>query len=781
MSAASQLRQAAQADDFENRANETAVLASQQMIQKPRSSMFAREDWTLFRSLETLGQKAGVPRDSLARLVAKELVDNALDAGASCTFGPLKSGGFFIQDDGDGIPGGAEQIGALFSINRPLTSSKLLRLPTRGALGNGLRVVAGVVLATGGTLTVSTKGRKYSLEPRDDGITIARQSRRITAAGTRIEVTLPALVDESRRFEWAERAALFAGVGDSFAGKTSPWWYTGDAFFELCQAAVDRTVRDLVTVFEGCAEPKAGKIAAPFKGRLAADLSRDEALRLLLTMRKQSRPVKPERLGSVGRFVDGLPSAYGKKTAFIMMPCARDAPAWIGCVVEAWAEVAIDAEISVLVNRTPITSNVHAWHEKSEQAIHGCGLHLDLPIGRRPIGFHLNITTPYMPITSDGKSPDLSPLERAIAEALTQAAVRAKRGAGRASTGTSLKQAIFDALPAAYAHASGDGECRASQRQTFYSARDILKRPNLDWNYFCQVVTDYELERGEIAGMTRDPRGVLIHPHTGEEVSLGTIAVENYERPDFLFNKILYIEKKGFFPILKAARWPERHDCALVSSDGFPSRAVRDAIDLLGDGDEAVLVFCVHDGDAAGTSIFQALQEATKARPRRRVEVINLGLEPEEAVEMGLQIESLERDDKRALPVAGYVPQKWRDWLQHSRVELNAMTSPQFIEWLDRKMRPYDNGKVIPPEDLMHAFVTDAVRRELRDRIAARILEEAGINEQVEAAANRIDIRGGPDLAAAVATALDETGEARWTDPLNQLAERLVDAAQGAT
>ena len=44
--------------------------------------MFTREDWTLFRSLQTLGQKAGVPRNRLARLVFKELADNALDAGA---------------------------------------------------------------------------------------------------------------------------------------------------------------------------------------------------------------------------------------------------------------------------------------------------------------------------------------------------------------------------------------------------------------------------------------------------------------------------------------------------------------------------------------------------------------------------------------------------------------------------------------------------------------------------------------------------------------------------
>ena len=46
-----------------------------------------KEDWTLFRSLNTLTQKAGVSADKIAMVVAKELVDNALDTGAKCDIG----------------------------------------------------------------------------------------------------------------------------------------------------------------------------------------------------------------------------------------------------------------------------------------------------------------------------------------------------------------------------------------------------------------------------------------------------------------------------------------------------------------------------------------------------------------------------------------------------------------------------------------------------------------------------------------------------------------------
>ena len=49
--------------------------------------LFEREDWKLFRNIETLPQKAGVSRDKLGMLVAKELVDNALDICGSCEIG----------------------------------------------------------------------------------------------------------------------------------------------------------------------------------------------------------------------------------------------------------------------------------------------------------------------------------------------------------------------------------------------------------------------------------------------------------------------------------------------------------------------------------------------------------------------------------------------------------------------------------------------------------------------------------------------------------------------
>src|SRR5262245_50595444 len=121
--------------------------------------------------------------------------------------------------------------------------------------------------------------------------------------------------------------------------------------------------------------------------------------------------------------------------------------------------------------------------------------------------------------------------------------------------------------------------------------------------------------------------------------------------------------------------------------------------------DEPVTIFCVHDADAYGTMIYQTFQEATKARGARKVEIVNLGLEPWEADENGLEVEDVERngEDKRR-PVADYVSARddndWGEWLQNRRVERNVMTTPEFIEWLDGKMADY-NGKLVPPADVL--------------------------------------------------------------------------------
>ncbi len=145
-------------------------------------------------------------------------------------------------------------------------------------------------------------------------------------------------------------------------------------------------------------------------------------------------------------------------------------------------------------------------------------------------------------------------------------------------------------------------------------------------------------------------------------------------------------------------------------------------------------VFCVHDADAAGTMIWHTLQNETKARASRKIEVVNLGLEPWEGVEMGLEIEPVEAIDNRRA-VAPYVAAhddawrrwlagrgcwQWAQWLQKFRIELNAMRPARRIEWLTEKIEAHPPRKVVPPPAVLHAGRVVAARMQISEELEKR-------------------------------------------------------------
>lgn len=736
-----------------------------------------REDWKLFRSIETLCQKAGVHREFIPPLVVKELVDNALDATGNCQLEQVDEHSFRVTDDGEGIdPAWLPQY---FSINRPMISSKLLRLPLRGALGNGLRVVTGAVIATGGCLTVTTRGNVYQILPQDDGTSIAKEVEKSPHQGTSILVTLGMPVS-SNTLSWGKLAIQFSRYGKIYQGKSSPHWYTSEAFYELTNAA-DMPIETFASLFVAPKKIREWFATYEVVGVSASSLGFAESESLLETIRDVVRPIGSGAIGETGDVF--YKYEYAKKPGVFNARSARGRHhAEIPFVVEAWAQIHQDGQtrssLTVCVNKSPVTADVQVSTKQASSIIWGGGLYIDLKC--RPASFMINIITPYMPITSDGKAPDFRPMADLIEDAMKKAASKAKKVTqSEAAGGRNERQIVLDNLERAIEKTSGNGEFIFSQRQLYYAIRPYVmaafdgKQP--DYNYFCRIITDYEAEYGDIPGMYRDPRGTLYHPHTGEEIPLGTIAVKNYERPKWTFNKIIFIEKEGYFASLRDVGFPEKYDCALLSSKGYASRAVKDLFDLLGETEEEIQFFCVHDADAAGTKIFETLQEATSARPGRKVKVINLGLDPIEAVDMGLQVETFESE--RTRPVADYISGYWADWLQSHRVELNAMTTPEFIEWLEGKLEMYGVGKVIPTRDVLSDALEKSAEATLRDQIIKDILAENQYEHRVRQALDGLRDHiehSKANLYEKVSAELEHYPSDRWDVSVNRIAKEIV-------
>ena len=743
--------------------------------------MFEREDWMLFRNLSTLTQKAGVPQHKLALLGAKELVDNALDsaesgrsAGVDLTEIP---NGFIVQDLGTGISADPQVIAKLFSIKRPLLSSKLIRLPARGALGNGLRVVVGTVLASEGSMTVETCGKRFDLFPQDTGETLVETSDSDVTVGTRITVVYgPALAKQKNMLSWSEFAISIADLGTSYTGKTSPWWYDEDAFFELIFSN-RAPLADLLKLFHKVSPKDAKEIADLMPG----EISRVEARSLLKTLRDFSPAPKPSLLGKIG---DVFPNYGYANVNGTVEVTGRGLSGEVPYSIDVYAKCSDELEedsIIMMVNRTIITGEMRLMRQKAhELGIIGSGLRNLFDVGRKKVELIINVCVPHMPITTDGKDPDLlrfhDPLSKAIKKACSRGRALAPKDDSKASQRAVIEHFLEDAIE----KASGNGTYRYSLRQLFYAVRPHMlerlgKEP--DYNYFSSVITAIESEQGaDLPGIYRDSRGTIYHPHTGEEIPLGTLNVERYKRPEYTINSVLFCEKEGLFSILRESGWPERNDCALVSSKGFASRAARDVLDLLGDSGEPIYFYSLHDGDNAGGLIHQSLLEETKARKGRRVHIVNLGIEPWEAVEMGLQVETHREDTpgKRLLPVAEYVAAKddgyWADWLQTKRVELNAMTSPQFIAWLDSKFEGLQR-KLVPSEQVIRRTFNQQSEEAIRQALTAKILKEAGINDLVQAAMQKLQGSiEGIDLTQVVEDGLARNPQHRWDKPLDNRA-----------
>lgn len=744
--------------------------------------MFEREDWKLFRNMETLCQKAGVPKKLIPMLIVKELVDNALDTNTECKFGLLSDNGFYVEDQGQGIE--PALLGGYFSINRPMITTKLLRLPTRGALGNGLRVVAGAVIASSGKIFASTQGKKYQIHIQNNGTSMADVIDEYHNLGTRLEIYFgPNVTMKASDLHWAELAVIF-NRGEKFRCKTSAYWYTSEAFFELVDAFTG-SVQQLCLYFEGINQVKAKVIATNFHHCQSKELTFQDSERLLALLRENSREINGPKLGFCGD-MGGRYGEYSKRTGIFKQKSVRGGfDADIPFAIECWARFQDEASVNILVNRTPVTGKIETWMSKGELCISGCGLIHGFK--SKPAGIVLNITIPYMPITSDGKAPNLEEFIQEIKSVITAANKKAQKilAAGNHADVQNERQIVFNNMEEAINKASGDRKYKFSQRQLYYAIRPYVmdgldKQP--DYNYFCRLLTEYENEYGDIPGLYRDPRGTLYHPHLHQEIPVGTVAISEYERPSWTFNKILYSEKEGFFTILKDAKFPERYDCALLTSKGYASRAVKDLFDLLGETDEEIQFFCIHDSDGPGTKIYETLQEATLTRKARKIKVINLGLDPWEASEMGLEVESFENKTKK--PVADYIRYydheygtSWRKWLQTNRVELNAMTTPQFLKWLESKMKQFGIGKVIPDVHTLSDKLVEDVELLLKEKIKAEILHKAGYENVVQKAMDekrRDMVRKMHKLRDKVETALDEKNENHWTEPVRKIAKEIV-------
>src|SRR5215207_3007974 len=298
--------------------------------------------------------------------------------------------------------------------------------------------------------------------------------------------------------------------------------------------------------------------------------------------------------------------------------------------------------------------------------------------------------------------------KRRVRDQLKEERAKARKEKAEAADEMFLNEASFLVLPEAIAHVRGGSSLPFNARRLFYAVRDRIQKhttrefhPDTGYDYFRDtILQNYQREYGKIEGLYYDPRGRLHEPHGGATTDMGTREVEAYRFPAHVFNKILYVEKKGQFPLLDSAKLMERYDMAIMTGEGFATEAARTLLEQA-DKDEKMPIFVLHDADPAGYEIARTVREATDRMPEYSVEVIDLGLTVQQAVDKGLEPERFTRKKRekklfdrlaedgdelaynRFFGEERMVVKDGKEktiWESCERFELDKMTAPQTIE-----------------------------------------------------------------------------------------------------
>lgn len=282
----------------------------------------------------------------------------------------------------------------------------------------------------------------------------------------------------------------------------------------------------------------------------------------------------------------------------------------------------------------------------------------------------------------------------------------------------SQKEIIFEALPKAIKNAGGFFSARDlyyATRPLAYQHRGWPRGKTPGYNYFSQtLLTEYQECRGRIEGLWRDARGHLHEPHTGKVLSLGTREVAAYDFPEWTFDKILYVEKEGELPKLQEAKLAERYDMALLMGKGYPAEAARALFERAEADAGNYQLFVFHDADIDGYNIARVMAEETRRMPGYSVDVVDIGLTVDDALEMDLSPEPFSR--KKSIPWE----LRWRlsdietEYFgrRRERFELNAiLPASRRIEYIERKLQENGvRGKVIPPDSELKRLAEEMYR-----------------------------------------------------------------------
>jgi len=257
-----------------------------------------------------------------------------------------------------------------------------------------------------------------------------------------------------------------------------------------------------------------------------------------------------------------------------------------------------------------------------------------------------------------------------------------------------------------------------------------------DYNSFTQdFMVWYEKEYGKIELMYRHERGRYCYPTSGGWSYENPIGGKEEAHPHTgIANKVIIVEKEGIYGILKENDFDVRLDAVIVSTMGH---SIEEARKLLKKYQQISKVICIlHDLDIHGLEIAEELTRPTKRRDIHldAVKVVDLGINFEIVRRLGLLPEpvKLSKQDLgklNGLLERGVIDKEQYEFLKSYRVEINALTPSQLVQWLEERLKELDLWKTIPSQEEIDETIEREVKSEVNDEVEDEGMEFVGVGE----------------------------------------------------
>ena len=726
-------------------------------------------------------KNTGISKEYWDFIIFKELVDNALDAIEPVTDKNIyinintKDRGLQIFDNGNGIS--IKTVNDIYDFSYFVSRNRDCITPSRGKQGNGLKTIISICYLMGYKLLWHTSEGIVIENIIDDaeiqnGRVLFRTIRHGDSVWKGIEIVgyknrnNPVRKKNIQKYFMCNKDVNFHYIHDDLpvvlnatldavnrSENTSISFYDIETFKNFILKTQDGniTYKKFLKMF-GSRVSDASSLKKKIKD---IDFNSDEFMEDFIRLKSLQNSKKYTILKS---HMIGLKHSLNTEILVQRGRNIQEIRAYVPCIVEfdvEKIELKNDkryyADCTCFINNTISYSD--SWSIVFDEGFYDLGMRTchssknlaGLLENYNDYRFVFHFISPYFVFKDAGKTEiDISSIIIDLAKELRKALVKEKKrydsSIEKPVQNTDLLRPYMDE---AFKLASTDGKYAITARQMWYKIREISGAPDEAYTAFTQtVLTEWINHHPEYEDKINFAnRGVF---YIGDKQDgLGTANVRNFinnigKAPntfncyggvndnvyiddnfnvEYKYDKVLYIEKTGFDDIFKAEKIGEKYHMIIVSGQGFATRAAKTILYAL--QNKGLKLYCMHDLDISGVNIFKSFQ-TTNEKFEYPIDIEDLGITIEDVHRYNIQPEQVEKgktDRDKLLSMSDEYKRFFDGGIYYNRVELNAFTTEQILEIMDRKLSGVNN---LPKINLINTFDVD--HEALRDVAFMRVM-----------------------------------------------------------